>query len=811
MRKWLIGAAVVVLVLVAGVLVALRNLNGYLNDNKAWLEQQAESALGRPVSFDEVGVSLSGGLGAQIENLHIGDDPRYSSKDFVRADRVDVLLRILPALLGRYEIRRVVLAAPAITLIRDRHGFNFESLGRAAGAKDAGAAAANRTGGAARTGGGVPLAVSNLSVRDASIRWVDRRSSQPSEARIDRLDLTASGDEPSQPVQLEVAAALLGAEEQNLSVTGSLGPIRPGIDPQSLRVDLTVDLGPLVPDRLREVEEISRVLPAELSSPGPVHLHAKASGELGALDVEARLGATNAAVNWASFLRKPSDVALELSFAGAWKDGTAVVRSAALQLDGLRVEAAGTIDTSRQPPAADLQIQVPRSELSGLTRVFPALEDYSLQGRVAAALKARGPIGLGVPALTGSIELDDAGVKATASELGLADLTTTLELEGDSVVVSPADIRLAGVPARIEARIRGFQRPQVDFQVDVPELPLAAIGAGGKTGREEAVRDLKVAGRALLGKDPVGMLATVTSREGTARDVGYRDLQAALSLQNGVLLLRRLQVSSLGGSLAARGQVDLRPVERPPFEMHATTRDVDVRALLQAASSDPPSLKGRLAGKLNLEGAGEQWDMIRPTLDGDGRIEVRDGVLEDVNIAESVLSGLTGIRGLTQLISANVRDEYPEIFRTGDTRFDELGATLRIHEQRVRTDDLRLSARDYSVDATGSFGFDGSADLNATFVASQKLTDDLLRSVKEARVLTDERGRLAIPFRLRGRLPNVKPKPDTEFVADSLRRALLDGGLDRLLRGKPKEGATPGAASPAEKLIEKGLKGLFGR
>ena len=63
MRKLLILGAVL-LILAGALFVAASNLNRYLAENREWLAEQASSALGRSVAFDEIGVSLRGGLGA---------------------------------------------------------------------------------------------------------------------------------------------------------------------------------------------------------------------------------------------------------------------------------------------------------------------------------------------------------------------------------------------------------------------------------------------------------------------------------------------------------------------------------------------------------------------------------------------------------------------------------------------------------------------------------------------------------------------------------------------------------------------------
>ena len=128
MRKILI-LGVVLLILAGALFVAANNLNSYLAENREWLAEQASSALGRSVAFDEIGVSLRGGLGARVTSVAIGEDPAFGKGEFLRADRIDAVIKILPALRGRYEVARVEIDAPEINVIKTQSGFNFDSLG----------------------------------------------------------------------------------------------------------------------------------------------------------------------------------------------------------------------------------------------------------------------------------------------------------------------------------------------------------------------------------------------------------------------------------------------------------------------------------------------------------------------------------------------------------------------------------------------------------------------------------------------------------------------------------------------------------
>jgi len=108
---------------------------------------------------------------------------------------------------------------------------------------------------------------------------------------------------------------------------------------------------------------------------------------------------------------------------------------------------------------------------------------------------------------------------------------------------------------------------------------------------------------------------------------------------------------------------------------------------------------------------------------------------------------------------------------------------------------------------TMNITFAREMDLTGTLVASVPFTEDVLGALREAKYLTNDAGRLAIPFRLTGVLPNVRPKPDADFVARVLQRAIAGEGLDRLLGGD----GTGKKTQKTEDAIKKGLDKLFHR
>src|SRR5918995_5260536 len=131
MRKWMIIASVALLLLVILAVVALVNLNGLIDRNKDYLLAQAKEALGREVAIGDVGVSLWGGIGVRLKDFSLADDPSFAKEAFVRAENLQVNMKLLPLFKKDLQISRVILRRPVINIIKDQKGqFNFSTIGR---------------------------------------------------------------------------------------------------------------------------------------------------------------------------------------------------------------------------------------------------------------------------------------------------------------------------------------------------------------------------------------------------------------------------------------------------------------------------------------------------------------------------------------------------------------------------------------------------------------------------------------------------------------------------------------------------------
>jgi AsmA protein len=721
MRRWLIAVGVGVVVVGAIFAVAIAHLGRFVTAHREWLATQLEDEIGRPVTFGDLGVSLRGGPGVRITDLHVPEDPSYGSGDLLHAREVRVTVRLWPALRGRFEIGRILLGGPVLTVIRDQRGFNLDTLGRKPRREHE-----HREGHEPRPE--FPLLVGLLDVRDGVVRYVDRRVEPARELALEGVDVAASDVTIDRPIALVATAALAGTKRSQLQLTGSVGPLRNPPDLGPMLVDLRLEMPTLDGTALSAVTAaLDLPLPADVSLDGPLAIEASAQGTLDQLSLEGRIDATPAAVRWGRDFAKLGDLPCEADVSGARNDGETVIRRAKVRLGDAQFDATGTM---RPHEPVDVRIDSNHAALSDLAAAFPALAGAEVGGGVEAHLTVRGKL-LGVlatdppPAISGTVALDGVRARRPHDTLGVSDLSTTIAV-GDGVARMPA------------TRFR-------------------------------------------LGDAPV-------------------EASGAFVLADRVLTVDHAAGELFGGSAEGSARIDLRHDKHRAFTLDATARRVALQPLLAAFGARvAPHVEGLLDASASLTGGGRP--AIRRSLAGTVRTEVHDGVVHGVNLVDQVLGGITGVERIGTLAPESLRAKHPELFGAADTRFEELRATTRIADGQARTDDLVMRSPSYTVTGSGTAGLDGSLDLTAKFVAGSALTADIVGSIRDARWAANDQQLLEVPFRLTGRLPDVRVRPDPAFVARVVGSALVD-------RANRALGGQKGGKDAKKDLVDEAVRGL---
>ena len=819
MRKWLIASSIL-LVLIVVAFIALLNVNALIARNKGYLIEQAEGALGRKISVDQVQATIFSGIGARLTNFAMADDPTYASGDFVRAKDLQIIVKFWPLLRKSVQVKQVILHDPVIQIVRNRDGnFNFSTIGKKAKAKKDEREKEERAPREEQSA----LLISLVDISNGNIRYLDKKNGTDMQAK--QIDLKIEDFDFAKPFSVKLKAAIY-ADKQNFTLKSTVGPMGQRVDVANIPVDGEIDIDPLNMTQLRATLPIMKsAMPRELDVSGVYRVKdLKFKGTLNNLALDGQLEGTNGALRYGNAFQKPAGDPLALNLDLRLTGNKITIRNGHLKLHSLDLAAAGDIQTGNNT-VLNLSLDSKPASLEGWDRIVPALADYQLTGTMDVKASIRGSIGKGAaPQIQGTLGLKKVSAKPPSFPKPIEDLDTTVKFSGQRADISDMTLSLGKSRIRLAAAIEKFAPLTLSYKMSTPELwPADYSTALTEERKADVIRNLQSAGQFNMSANGMSYDGKLSSSEGTLYNVPYKALDAALSLADKVANIKSLRVNALSGALQIDGQYSFKEAV-PQFSMASKVQNIDVKELYTLLDAKAErDIRGRMNADMKLAGSGKSWEAIKPTLHGQGNAEVVQGALLNFNIADNVLTGITGVPGLTNAINPSLRAKYPETFTAKDTEFKELKANFDLADSRMNVKNLRMAAADFVVEGNGWADFDRKLDFRATLSFSQRLSADLSQSAREIKYLLNNQGQLEVPFALTGRMPNVKPKPDTRYLgqlvqrgflrkgSEELQNRFLGGGKDSAAQTEEPTDSKKKKKSSTEDMIRRGLEGFFKR
>jgi AsmA protein len=517
---------------------------------------------------------------------------------------------------------------------------------------------------------------------------------------------------------------------------------------------------------------------------------------------------------------RPIDIDLEAAVFGAAKQN--------LKLKGRVGPLGPQADLNNLPLDGNLDLD--SISLADLEKTLPVLgrripKGTSFSGTVGAQSRFSGRLGKDVlPEINGTLSLNGVSARMPGLAQPITDLNAKVNFTRKNAELPETGFRIGKSRVRLAAKVGSFAPLNLSYRVFSPELNLADLKAPA-SGRKkpEVLKDLKGEGTVLVKDGATTSRGNFSSTSGTIADGDYKDLQTNASLVDRVATIENLSLGAFGGSLKAKGRYDMRE-STPRFDTTANVKAMDLTQIFRAfVPTAPQNIRGLIDMDLDVTGSGSNWNVIQKTLKGQGKAEVVNGALIDVNLAESVMSNVPG--GIKK-IPADIRKKYPAIFSAKDTEFKQMKGSATIGAGKARTDDLVVSAAEFESRGKGWYAFDRTVDFKAVLFFSEQLSKDIISRAKEAKNFADDQGRIEMPFTLSGKLPGAKPKPDMNYIARVMQKGFMERGLGNFSRkNSPKEDSeassadeqTPSDSKPKKKKkdmkeeILRGLQQFFGK
>jgi len=787
-RKVVLISSIVVgaFVLIAAGLAAYAyfNLSALVARNQDRILARVSGALGRQVAVGKIQAQVGWGVSVDVSGLTIADDPAFSSKPFLAAGDVKVHVEFLPLLAGEARVSSLELSKPDIRLVMNANGdLNVESIGanpgEAAGAKEK--ERSQRT----KKSSLADLSIKALSIEDGEIYFNDL-GEKATPIRVHHLNFDVTNFNAASSFDVETKFAFPG-DVQNVAASGKLGPLlnRGVLDASGIPVDLTLQLDSILLDSFRPLADIGPQIPPGLSIPDAASINGTVHGTVATLAIALSTDLTANRVAYTTIFNKPAGTAMTVNVNGTWGDQLQIA-SVILKLSDLELTAS-RISGVTGPQPLSAQLDSNSFNLANLGPMINAVADYG----VAGMGEVHGTVTLNpnAPTVDGIVTLKQAALKLRPSvQGGISDLNGSISFANGVGVVAPTSFALGSAHASVEGRVESLSPLRASYALKADSVRLAQILAGRPN--SDVVNRLDVNGIANGEISSPRLSATIRSADGSLQNVAYNNLDLTAAYFNRRVSARPLSVGLFGGSISADADAEFGEV--PTFDTTLTMRNLNIEEGLRSQNIEAAhTLRGYLTGNVAATGSGADWERIRPTLRGSGRVSIANGKLVGVNIVADALNAVARAPGVSQLVNVAFMSSHHGLLVDPDTELQAASMTFQQEGPRFTTHDLFAQSPDYAITGDGWFDMDKNIDMKSDI----QLTLGL---------------QVAIPVTVSGKLPGVRVLPDVPTLAERVAMGAINtpgniirGGVNAVgsVVGSPSAGsAIPSIPNPIDAL-----------
>ena len=521
-----LGSLIVVLIAAVLIFVATFDVNKY----RGTIQSELQKRLGRPVKLGDMHLGIFPPR-FRVQDLAIADDPRFSpDAPFVKAQELDVSVKLLPLIHKQLEINSLSLQRPTVNLIKSQAGvWNFASLGHPAeatsieaatpksGQKPPTTATSTRPTAEPQQPVGTPsgppaehqLSVEQLTIQDGQISLLDQMKSRTPTV-YDHIDVTLKNFAANRPFAIDASANMVGTQSQSVRLQGEGGPLRQQ-DLLKTSFHGTLELKQV------GIADLSKFLnsPALSGTDGTLTGETKISNDSGKLTAQ---GETNVQNAKAHGMELGYPISAQYDLTDDLPVDMITIRKFALKLGSTPLQMSGTVNAQPTPAQLNLNIAATNVSVAEAAKLAAAMgvalsQGTVVTGNVNANIQARGPADK--PALHGTITASN--IQASGKDIAqpVQILSATLNLTASEIRSNPFDLSSGGTTLNTQFTLRNYASPtpQVDATVRAPNAQLPAILAMAKAYGVTSLDKVNGAGTLNLDMHAAGPIKTITEAE----------------------------------------------------------------------------------------------------------------------------------------------------------------------------------------------------------------------------------------------------------------------------------------------------------
>ncbi len=494
MRRALIGVGIFIVVVIAGLLIFAATFD--VNRYRGTIQSQLEQHLGRQVALGDMHLSLFPPR-FRVENLAVSEDPQFS-KDvaFVKAQALEVSVKLMPLLHKDVQIESVILQRPVVNLIKNSVGqWNFASLGQTSKTQSA-------------SDGEQQFSLGELMISDGQISVLDQAKSK-TPSLYDHIDVMLKNFSPKSAFTVDAAVRLAGSS-QEAKLKGEGGPIVSG-NPSETPFHGTLSLKQI------GLADFAKFMnsPALEGTDGIISGETKITSQAGKLSAQGQTDIQNAKVRG---MELGFPITAQYNLTDDLAADMLNIQSLLLKLGSTPLELSGTVNSKPTPALLDIKAKANNVSIAEAAKLAAASGIALSQGTTATGnvnlnIQARGPADK--PSLTGTITGSNIQLSGKSVAQPIQIPSVNMNLTPSQVQSNAFNVVSGGTTLNAQFTVRNYQSPSptVDATVRAPNAQLPAILAMAKAYGVTSLDKLSGEGTMNLNMKAAGPVKSLSSAE----------------------------------------------------------------------------------------------------------------------------------------------------------------------------------------------------------------------------------------------------------------------------------------------------------
>ena len=293
----------------------------------------------------------------------------------------------------------------------------------------------------------------------------------------------------------------------------------------------------------------------------------------------------------------------------------------------------------------------------------------------------------------------------------------------------------------------------------------------------------------------------------------FSDINMKAVVKNDTLSVSDASLKFAEGVISANGEVrGLTGSGLSSFE--GDLKGLSLTELIPPPRDDAAYMSGIISSDIKGTARGFGWPAMAYTIKASGRLSLKDGVINNMNILKEVFRQISAIPGLVENLESRLSEEYKKELTKKDTVFYPVNIDISISNGTIFCDNINIRTDHLSIGGRVEVGMVDQALGGKLYLRiGPDLSGAFVKIVNELEHVQNSNKEIEIPVKIKGSITAIEIIPDLNYLAKKIIVTEVERNVRELLKEafSKEEPAPQGQQTPQQEVQQQPQQQSGGR